>query len=72
MTVPEAFLIVVDDILSLYLLASHYNYTSIEQLLQTCIYRLSGRLPWYRSVMRNGSGTVIMTIARACSEESIS
>jgi hypothetical protein len=72
MTVLEAFLIVVDDILSLYLLASHYSCTSIEQLLQTCIYRLSGWLPWYRSVMRNGSETVIRTIVRACSEESIS
>jgi hypothetical protein len=34
--------------------------------------RLSGRLPRYRSVMRNGSETVIRTIARACPEESIS
>ena len=51
MTVSEAFLIVVDDILSLYLLASPYSCTGIEQLLQICIYRLSGRLPGYRSVM---------------------
>jgi hypothetical protein len=41
MTVSEAFLIVVDDILSLYLLASPYSCTGIEQLLQTCIYMLS-------------------------------
>jgi hypothetical protein len=41
MTVPEAFLIFVDDKLSLYLLASPYSYTIIEQLLQTCIYMLS-------------------------------
>jgi hypothetical protein len=50
MTVPEAFLIVVDDILSLYLLASPYSCTGIEQSLQTCIYRLSGRLPRYRTI----------------------
>jgi hypothetical protein len=41
MTVSEAFLIVVDDILSLYLLASPYSVAGTEQLLQTCIYRLS-------------------------------
>jgi hypothetical protein len=41
MTVSEAFLIVVDDILSLYLLDSPYSCTGIEQLLQTCIYMLS-------------------------------
>ena len=52
MTVSEAFLIVVDDLLSLYILASPYSSTGIEQLLQTCIYRLSGWLPGYRSVMR--------------------
>ena len=37
MTVPKAFLTVVDDILSLYLLASPCASTGIEQLLQTCI-----------------------------------
>jgi hypothetical protein len=72
MIVPKAVLIVVDDILSLYLLAPPYNCTGIEQLLQTCIYMLPGRLAGYRSVMRNGSETVIRTIARACPEESIS
>ena len=41
MTVFEAFLMVVDDILSLYLLASPYCCTGIEQLLQTCIHMLS-------------------------------
>ena len=41
MTVSEAFLIVVDDILSLYLLASPYSSTGTEHLLQTCIYMLS-------------------------------
>ena len=73
MTVPEAFLIVVDDILSMYLLAVPYIYscTGIEQLLQACVYRLSEWLRGYRSVMRNGSGTVIRTIARACPEESV-
>ena len=40
MTVPEAFLIFVDDILSLYLLASPYSCTGIEQSLQICIYML--------------------------------
>ena len=40
MTVSEAFLIFVDDILSLYLLASPYSSTGIEQLLQICIYKL--------------------------------
>ena len=40
MTVSEAFLIFVDDILSLYLLASPYSCTGIEQLLQICIYVL--------------------------------
>ena len=40
MTVSEAFLIFVDDILSLYLLASPYSSTGIEQLLQICIYML--------------------------------
>ena len=72
MTVSEAFLIVVDDIVSLYTLDSPYSFAGIEQLLQTCIYRLSGRLPGYRSAMRNGSETIIRTIARACPEESIS
>ena len=74
MTVPEAFLIVVDDILSLYLLAVPYIYscTGIEQLLQACVYMLSERLRGYRSVMRNGSETIIRTIVRACPEESIS
>ena len=41
MTVSEVFLIVVDDILSLYLLVSPYSCMGIEELLQTCIYRLS-------------------------------
>jgi hypothetical protein len=50
MIVPEAFLIVVDDILSLYLLASPYMCMGSEQLLQTCIYRLSGWLPMYRTI----------------------
>ena len=40
MIVSEAFLIVVDDILSMYLMASPYSCTGIEELLQTCIYRL--------------------------------
>ena len=40
MTVSEAFLIFVDDILSLYLLASPYRCTGIEQFLQICIYML--------------------------------
>ena len=40
MTVSEAFLIFVDDILSLYLLASPYSWTGIKQLLQICIYML--------------------------------
>ena len=40
MTVPEAFLIFVDDILSLYLLASPDTCTGIRQLLQICIYVL--------------------------------
>ena len=39
-TVSEAFLILVDDILSLYLLASPYSSTCIKQLLQICIYML--------------------------------
>jgi hypothetical protein len=41
MTVSEAFLIVVDDVISLYLLAFPNSFMVIEQLLQTCIYRLS-------------------------------
>ena len=72
MTVPEAFLIVVDDVISMYLLDPPYSCTSIRQLLHTSIYRLSRSVTWYRSVMRNVSGTVIRTIARACPEESIS
>ena len=40
MTVFEAFLIFVDDILSLYLLDSPYSCTGIKQLLQICIYML--------------------------------
>ena len=74
MTVPEAFLIVVDDVISMYLLDPPYMYscTSIRQLLHTSIYRLSRSVTWYRSVMRNGSETVIRTIARACPEEFIS
>ena len=40
MTVSEAFLIFVDDILSLYLLASPYSSPGIQQLLQICIYML--------------------------------
>jgi hypothetical protein len=40
MTVSEAFLIFVDVILSLYLLASPYSCTGIQQLLQICIYML--------------------------------
>jgi hypothetical protein len=73
MTVPEAILIVVDDTLSLYLLAVPYmySYTGIEQLLQACVYTLSEWLRGYRSVMRNGSETVIRTIARACPKESV-
>jgi hypothetical protein len=40
MTVSEAFLIFVDDILSLYLLVSPYSSTGIKQLLQICVYVL--------------------------------
>ena len=40
MTVSEAFLIFVDDILRLYLLASPYSCTGTEQILQICIYVL--------------------------------
>ena len=42
MIVSEAFLIFVDDILSLYILAPPYSCTStgIQQLLQICIYVL--------------------------------
>ena len=40
MTVCEAFLIFVDDILSLYLLASPYSCTGTQQLLQIFIYML--------------------------------
>jgi hypothetical protein len=40
MTVSEAFLIFVDDILSPYLLAAPYSCTGIKQLLQICIYML--------------------------------
>ena len=40
MTVPEAFLIFVDNILSLYLLAPPLSCTGIRQLLQICIYML--------------------------------
>jgi hypothetical protein len=42
MTVSEAFLIFVDDLLSLYLLASPYSCRSmgIKKLLQICIYML--------------------------------
>ena len=40
MTVSEAFLIFVDDILSLYLLAPPYSCTGIKQLPQICIYML--------------------------------
>jgi hypothetical protein len=50
MAVSEAFLIVVDDILSMYLLVSPYSCTVIEQLMQTYIYMLSGRLPGYRTI----------------------
>jgi hypothetical protein len=37
MTVSEAFLIVVDDVISMYSLASPYSCTGIEELLQTYI-----------------------------------
>jgi len=40
MTVSEAFLIFVDDILSLYLLVPPYSCTGTQQLLQICIYML--------------------------------
>jgi hypothetical protein len=40
MTVSEAFLIFVDDVLSLYSLASPYSSTGIKHLLQICIYML--------------------------------
>jgi hypothetical protein len=40
MNVSEAFLIFVDNILSLYFLASPYSCTSFKQLLQICIYML--------------------------------
>ena len=40
MTVSEAFLILVTDILSLYLLAPPYSCTGIKQLMQICIYML--------------------------------
>ena len=40
MTVSEAFLIFVDDILSLYLLVSPYSCTGTRQLLQICNYML--------------------------------
>jgi hypothetical protein len=49
MTVSEAFLIVVDDIVSLYTLASPYSFAGIQQLLQTCIYRLS----WAVTLVQN-------------------
>ena len=39
-TVSEAFLIFVDDILSLYLMVPPYSCTGIKQLLQICIYML--------------------------------
>ena len=41
MTVSGAFLIVVDDVISLYSPAFPYACMGIEELLQTCIYRLS-------------------------------
>jgi hypothetical protein len=40
MTAHEVVLIFVDDILSLYLLASPYSCTGIQLLLQICIYTL--------------------------------
>jgi hypothetical protein len=46
MTVSEAFFIVVDDILSLYSPAFPYSCPVIEELLQTCIYRLSWAVTW--------------------------
>ena len=39
-TVSEAFLIFVDDVISLYILASPYSCTGTQQLLQICIYML--------------------------------
>ena len=46
MAVSEAFLIVVDDLLSLYSPASPYGCPGIEELLQTCIYGLSQVVAW--------------------------
>jgi hypothetical protein len=46
MTIPEASLIVVDDIISLYSPASPYGCTGIEELLQTYIYMLSRSVTW--------------------------
>ena len=40
MTVPKAFLIVVDDVISLYSPVFPYVCTGIEELLLTCIHRL--------------------------------
>ena len=40
MTVSKAFLIVIDDVISLYLPVSPYSCTGIKQLLQICIYML--------------------------------
>ena len=41
MTVSEAFLIVVDDVIIMYSPAFPYGCSSIEEFLQMCIYRLS-------------------------------
>jgi hypothetical protein len=46
MTVSESFLIGVDNILSLYSVASPYSFTGIEQLMHTCIYTLSRSVTW--------------------------
>jgi hypothetical protein len=46
MTVSEAFLIVVDDVLSVYSPIFAYGCLVIEELLHTCIYRLSRSVTW--------------------------
>jgi hypothetical protein len=50
MTVSEAFLIFVDDILSLYLLASPYSCTGTHSYCRSVSTCFPGRLPWYRTI----------------------
>jgi hypothetical protein len=63
MTVPEAFLIFVDDILCLYSLASPYSCTGIKQLLQICIYTLFRAVTYLLELLKFICGIIAPGVA---------